>query len=119
MNMKRFLSCLLILTILVSLVGCAKLIKTEYTRVDVEIVDSYHRSAWIQPIWNGKTMMMIPHPATYRIDVEYNDVEYSIHGSEIYEVYKDRIGEVVSGTLEISTYDDGTIKYDIVSLGDE
>lgn len=68
------------------------------------------------PIRVGKVTTMQTHPAVYRITVKYNDVEYSISGSDTYEKYKEHIGEYTNGTLEIRTYDDGTIKYDILSL---
>lgn len=117
--MKRLLSILLITVILVSLAGCAKLVKTEYETVEVKVVDSYHESAFIQTIPCGKSVTTITYPAVYRITVEYEDVEYTIGGSDIYHAYKDKIGETVSATLEISTYDDGTIKRSIATLGEE
>ena len=115
--MKRFLSILLVTIVLISFVGCAKLVKTECETVDVKIVDSYHRSAWVQTISAGKVHTTVAHPAIYRIYVEYNGVEYTVSGSETYRAYKDRVGEVISATLEINTYDDGTTKHDIISLG--
>ena len=114
---KRILSCLIILVMIISFAGCAKLIETKYEMVDVKIVDEYHRSAYATPMLAGKVMTVISHPAVYRIDVEYNGIEYSISGSDTYHAYKDRVGEIVTGTLEIRSYDDGTIKYDIVALG--
>lgn len=117
--MKRFIFALLILVVLISMVGCAKLVKTERMTVDVEVVDAYHRAAWTQPLIVGKVISVITHPATYRIDVKYEDFEYAISGSETYNAYKDRIGETVPGILEIMTFDDGTVKYNIVGLGEE
>lgn len=116
--MKRFLCILFIVTILVSLVGCAKLVKTECETVEVKIVDSYHRSAWVQTIVAGKVVTAVSHPAVYRIYVECDGVEYTVSGSDTYNEYKDRIGDIVSATLKINTYDDGTIRRDIVSIGD-
>jgi hypothetical protein len=100
-----------------SFAGCAELINTEHKTVNVRIVDAYHRSAWAQPMMAGKVMTMITHPAVYRIDVEYEGVEYSVSGSDTYNAYKDLVGETVPAILEIRTYDDGTVKYDIISLG--
>ena len=113
---KLFLVFLVCLVFTFSLVGCAKCINTEYQTVEVEIVDEYHRGMYMTPIYVGKVMTMQTHPAEYRITVKYNDVEYSISGSDTYEKYKDKIGEYTNGTLEICTYDDGTVKYDILSL---
>lgn len=117
MKLKNRIFTLLLLAILVfCLVGCAKCINTEYENVEVTVVDEYHRAMWIQPIFNGKTTTMITHPAIYRITVEYNDIEYTISGSDTYNKYKNKVGQIVIGALEIRTYDDGTVKYDIVSL---
>lgn len=102
--------------IIFSLSGCAKLVNTEYQKVEVTITDEYHRGMYITPIFNGKTTTMITHPAVYRITVEYNDIEYAISGSNTYEKYKDKVGQTAIGTLEICTYDDGTVKCDITSL---
>ena len=105
-----------IVFLMFSLVGCAKLINTEYENVEVNIIDEYHKGMYITPVFNGKTTTMITHPAVYRITVEYNGVEYTISGSDTYNKYKEKIGQTATGTLEIRTYDDGTVKYDIIAL---
>ena len=99
-----------------SLVGCAKLVSTEYENAEVNIVDEYHRGKYITPVFNGKTTTIITHPAVYRITVKYNGVEYTISGSDTYNKYKEKVGQIAIGTLEIRTYDDGTVKYDIIAL---
>ena len=71
---------------------------------------------YMTPVFNGKTTTMITHPAVYRITVEYNGVEYTISGSDTYNKYKEKVGKTTIGTLEIRTYDDGTVKYDIIAL---
>lgn len=114
--MKKIISILAIVCLMLSLVGCAKVINTEYQEVEVKIVDSYHRGAWMQPVRAGKVTTFVTHPAVYKITVEYNGVEYSVRGSDTYNKYKKCIGSTTTGTLEINTYDDGTIKYDITKL---
>lgn len=64
---------------------------------------------------NGKTVF-INHPATYQITVEYNGVKHTVSGSNTYSKYKDKVGQTAIGELKIETYDDGTVKYYIVSL---
>ena len=108
-----------LLGIISCLAGCAECISTEYENVEVKIVDKYHRPMWMQPIRSGKVTTFITHPAVWRITVEYEGVEYSINGNNTYNKYKDKIGETTVGTLEIKTYDNGTVKYDIISLGEE
>lgn len=99
-----------------SLIGCAKCINTELRTVEVEIVEEYHRGLYVTSMRVGKVTTMQTHPAIYRITVEYNNVEYTINGKETYDKYKDKIGEYANATLEIRTYDDGTVKYNILSL---
>ena len=117
MRLKNKILTLLLLVVLVfNLIGCAKCINTEYENVEVTIVDKYHRAMWMQPVRAGKVTTFITHPAVWRITVEYNGVEYTVNGSDTYNKYKDKIGQIAVGQFEINTYDDGTVKYDIVSL---
>ena len=113
--MKRVLVFMLI-AVLVMLTGCAKIINTEYKEVDVKITDTYHRAAYVTPIHAGKVTSVVTHPAIYRTYIEYEDVEYSLSGSGIYYKYKNKIGQTVKGKLKIGTYDDNTIRYDIIEI---
>ena len=113
---KKIIAILLCVVLVFSLVGCAECISTEYENVEVTIVDKYHRGVWLQPIRAGKVTSFITHPAVWRITVEYNGAEYTVSGSETYNKYQDKIGQTTIGELEIKTYDDDTVKYDIVSL---
>nr|DAH39160.1 MAG TPA: peptidylprolyl isomerase [Caudoviricetes sp.] len=115
--MKRKPSVILALVLMIFyLSGCAKCIDTQCSTVDVKIVDEYYQSMYITPIRCGKTTTMITHPAVYEITVEYNGVDYVICGSDTYEKYSDKIGDVASGTLETKSYDDGTVRYNIKEL---
>ena len=101
-----------------SLVGCTKLVSTEYENVEVKIIDVYYKPSYTTITYNValKMPMVQAHPAVYRITVEYNGVEYTISGSDTYNKYKEKVGQTTTGTLEIRTYDDGTVKYDITTL---
>ena len=103
---------------MLTLVGCVKCISTETSTVQVKVVDKYHRESYMTMSYNHATKTMIPrsHPADYGITVEYDGAEYSISGSDTYRKYSTKIGEYVNGTLETKRYDDGTIRYRIVSL---
>ena len=98
------------------LAGCEKYIKTEYENVEVNIVDEYYRGEYFTPIRIGNVTAIHTYPAVHNITVEYNGIKYTISGSDTYNRYKDKVGQVANGTLWIRTYDDGTIKYDIISL---
>jgi len=102
--------------ILFSFAGCAKCIDTRYENVGVNIVDKVYSPAWVQTISTGKSVSVITHPAVYAILVEYNGTEYRINGRDTYHKYKGKVGQRAVGKLEIKTYDNNTIKYNIVSL---
>jgi hypothetical protein len=114
--MKKFLIILLVLGILSSLTGCAKCISEETKTVEVEVIDSYYKGMWIQPVFTGKVTTMITHPAIYKIYIEYEGVEYTIFGRDTYDKYSEKIGEKVNGILEIRKYDDGTVRNAIIAL---
>lgn len=117
MKLKNKILALLLFALLAfSLVGCAKCISTEYDNVEVTVVDVYHRGTYVTPIRVGKVTSTIVHPAIWHTMVEYNSVEYTISGSDIYHKYKDKINQTAIGKLEIRTYDDGTVRYDIIGL---
>lgn len=113
----KLIALLLALVFIFSLVGCAKCVSTEYEDVEVRIVDGYHRGSWMQPIFNGETTTYITHPAVGHITVEYEGVEYTVGGSDTYHRYIGKIGQTVTGVLEIRKFDDGTVTYDVVGLG--
>lgn len=96
--------------------GCAKLISTESSTVEVKIVDEHYSSAHTTMIFNGKTSTPIYHSAVYKIVVEYDGDEYTINDKDAYRKYSNKIGEYASGTLEIRKYNDGTRKYRIIGL---
>lgn len=107
---------LLLITIILTLTGCAKCVSTETSTVQVKIVDKYYSSAYTTPVYYGKTWMMTTHPAVYRITVEYNDIQYNINGHSTYEKYSNRIGDSVNAVLQTKTYDDDSVKYEIIEL---
>ena len=113
---KTILMFMLIATTIFSLVGCAECINTEYENVEVNIIDEYYRAMWLQPVIAGKVTTIITHPAQYNITVEYKGVEYTISDSDTYNRYKDKVEQTAIGTLEVRTYNDGSVKYDIISL---
>lgn len=118
-GMVIILILLIVLPCIIMLSGYAKVIDTQYETVEVVIVDSYHRGMYMTPVRAGKVTTYVTHPAVWRIYVMYDGVQYTLSGSDIYNAYVDKIGETAEATLQIDYYDDGTIKRDIISLGDE
>lgn len=113
---RKFLVFLLMVIIAFNLIGCAKCVSTEQENVEVTIVDEYYRGSYVTPIRAGKVTTMVTHPAVYIITVEYDDNEYTFTDSNTYYEYKDKVGQSVNATLETRTYDDGSVRYDIVLL---
>ena len=114
--MKKFLLFLVFILISFSFTGCSKLINTEYENVEVNITDEMYIAPYTLYYHTGKTIMPISHAAEYNIVVEYKGIEYFFRDKNTYNKYKDRVGETTTGILEICTYDDGTIKYNITEL---
>lgn len=112
--MKKIL--ILSVFILLLLTGCAKVINVEYENVEVVVVDEDYTAMWLQSVKCGGATTLITHPARYEITVEYNGAKYTLDDEDTYEKYKNKIGQTVNGTMEVKTYDDGTVKYDIWSL---
>lgn len=112
----KILVLLLLAVLACNLVGCAKCINTEYKNVEVTIVDEHHRAMWMQPVPAGKVTTYITHPAVWEITVEYDGAEYTLNDHSTYDKYENKIGQTVTGKLEIRTYDNGSVGYDIVSL---
>ena len=114
--MKKIFCLMLTILLVFLLTGCANLINTETKKVDVLITYEDYSEAWLQPMWIGKMFTYISHPAQYEITIKYNGIEYTFDNEIYYNAYKDRVGDTITGTLEIKTYDNGTVKYDIIAL---
>lgn len=100
--MKKITSTLLIATMLLCLVGCAELISEEIIEVDAVITEVDR-----DPVrYIGKVVR----PADYDIYFEYDGIKGSWDvNKETYNIYKDKVGELIKCYLIIRTYDDGTI----------
>lgn len=114
--MRKIIKLFLPILILFLLAGCSRLINTEYKDVEVKIVDCYHRNSYTTFICHGKSIVPMRHSEVNKVIVSYDDNKYVIEGKEVYYKYKDKIGETVTGVLEIKNYEDGTKRLDIISL---
>jgi hypothetical protein len=99
-----------------SLVGCDTYANTEYKNVEVTVVGEYYSAMWMQPVLVGEITTFITYPERYEIIVEYNGTKYTIDNIDTYGKYKDKIGQIAIGELEIKTYYDGAVRHDIISL---
>lgn len=108
--MKKIISITLIAVLLICCTGCSELINIETKEVDAVITDVYYKSAWVQPISTGKTMIMVTHPAQYKVTFEYEDVSLTVNNKKLYDFCKDNIGATAKCNLIIGYYDDGTVR---------
>lgn len=101
--MKKVLCMLFAMIFTLTLVGCAKVIKTETKVVEATIIEVDR-----DPI---RTIGKVTHPADYDILIRYEDVETWIDVSRSeYNEYKDLVGTTIEVNLVIDYYDDNTIK---------
>lgn len=116
--MKLIIFVIIVICSLILFTGCTELIRTEYRDIEVSIVDKCHTPSY--PIVEYNVALKLPItkiiPEVYEIIVEYNGVEYTIYGSETYDKYKNMVGQKTMAILEICTYDDGSIEYNITEL---
>lgn len=108
--MKRLISIILIITTLLCLTSCAELINTETQEVDATVVSVYHKNAWVQPVWTGKVMIMVSHPAKNEVTFQYENVTLTVNSQSLYNHYKDKIGATVKCDLITEYYDDGSTR---------
>lgn len=116
--MKKLLSILVIICLAFTLFGCAKCINTEYRDVEVTVVDKHYKASHTKVEYNVPLKMPMTKrvPAVYRITVEYDGANYMIDEVDTYNKYKDLVGQTTIGTLETSTYDNGTTRKRIIKL---
>lgn len=115
---KKILVFLIFIIMIFSLVGCAKLINTEYKNVEVKITNVYYEPSHTISVYDValKMPMKRSYPAIYEVTIEYNGIEYTFSDSDTYNKYKDKVGQTAIGTLRVRTYDDGTVRHDITKL---
>lgn len=99
--MKKVLCMLFAVILALTLIGCAKVIKTE-TKVVEAIIVEVDRDPMMT---TGKVIK----PADYDILLKYEDIEDWIDVSRSeYNKYKDLVGTTIEVNLVISYYDDDT-----------
>lgn len=107
---KIILLCLI--TFIIFLTGCAKVIKTEEQNVKVKIVNVNHSPSRFYMV--GK--VPITNPAKYEVKVKYEEKTYTFDNDYLYRKYKDKLGENIDAILTIYTYDDGKIEERITKI---
>ena len=104
------------LTMMFFCTGCAKCIDTKTEKVQVTIIECFYKPASTTILPIGKNLLPVIESEKYKTVVEYNGVQYSFTDARAYNNYKDKIGQTTTGVLEIRTFDNGMVKYDIIVL---
>lgn len=106
----RFTALLILIAVVISLTGCAKVIDTQTEVVEATIVDTYYKGAWVQMIISGKTIIPISHPAEYWVNLQYGEITTSFNSYDLYSICHGKDGDTIQCSLITETYDDGTVK---------
>ena len=117
MNKKKYISYIFIILLLTFfLVGCKKMASIETKIVGAVIEDVHYSAAYAVPVYTGKVTTVRVQPATYKTYLLYNGTCFSVNGHNTYNYCKNHIGEIVDCVLEVITYKDNTIDYDIQTV---
>lgn len=114
MKLKDMVSVTVFVAVILSLVMCVGCSRVEYKSVEAAVASKYYEPARVYSSYENICTLR---PARYEITVDYNGREYVLNDSDTYNAYKCKIGETVTARLATWEDADGTIKYDIVSLG--
>jgi hypothetical protein len=106
----RFTALLILIAIVVSLTGCAKIIDTQTETVEATIVETRFYAGYYTPIKSGNTTIMQWHAPRYYTTLRYNDITEDIYGSELYSICHGKDGDTIQCSLITETYDNGTVK---------
>lgn len=103
--------CLLLLIVTLLLSGCVmpKEIKRETENVVGVVVSTNYTPSKIIPIHCGKVITWRNQPASYKVTVEYNNMQKVFNDSFLYNNYK--VGDNIDLILTIIYYDNNSIKY--------
>ena len=106
----RFVALLILIAVIVSLTGCAKLTDTREEVVEATIVDTYHKGAWVHVMVIGKSIIPVSHPAKYEVTLKYNEIQTTIDNSDLYSICHGKNGTTIQCNLITKSYDDGSVK---------
>lgn len=97
------------------LVGCGRNLETKTIEiVTLNVVDTYHRDSWRQPVMIGKSMSTIYHSERNEVEFNYSGYEFEVDDREVYDYCKDK--ETVKAKIYKYTYDNGDIEYNLKEI---
>lgn len=96
--------------------GCSELVERTHINDYVTITDADYSPGYSSIYLIGGTIYDDTVDPEYIIEYEYNGIEDCVDDEDIYNKYRDKIGEKVPAVIRVDTYDDGTIKYIVESV---
>lgn len=118
MNKKMLVMLFVIVMVVMTMTGCAKVVSEESFEAAVRIIDVDYDPAVIVPIKSGNVTIMQTTPADYDVTVEYAGVEYNVDGASDYRLAKDNVGSSMLAKIVKTRYEDGTVKFRVTGLVD-
>ena len=110
--MKKFFVLVLVMVVMSAiLVGCADVVSERQVTV---VAEADYDSAKTVPMYTGKGYIYKTEPAEYH--VRYDDQTYHVGSDQGREIVKEYDGEDVIVTFIEKTYDNGFVKYELVSV---
>ena len=114
--MKKIAMLILGLLVVPLLSGCSELVERTHINDYVTITDADYHPGYSTTELMGNIIYDDTVDPDYIIDYEYNGTEDCADDEDIYNKYKDKIGEKVPAVIRVDTYDDGIIKYIVESV---
>lgn len=114
--MKKIAMLILGLLVVSLLSGCSELVERTHINDYVTITDADYSPGYSSIYLIGGTIYDDTVDPDYIIEYEYNGTEDCVDDEDIYNKYRDKIGEKVPAVIRVDTYDDGTIKYIVESV---
>lgn len=118
MAKKIIMMMFVIVMVVMTMTGCAKVVSEESFEAAVRIVDVDYDPAVVIPMKSGNVTIMQTTPADYDVTVEYGGVEYNIDGAADYRLAKDNVGSSMLAKIVKTRYEDGTVKFRVTELVD-
>lgn len=113
--MRKRILCFLILAIIFLLLcsGCAEVIDQKSELVEATVVDTDYDPSFTTLIRSGNTYIPVHHSEEYDVYVEYNGITAVFDDEDLYNKYKDNIGDTLTCELITKYYDNDTIKQEL------
>lgn len=112
--MKKVIVGLLMSMTLLS--GCAKVVNQETYEVPVVITGSNYTPSQMIPMYVDNNISYIIQPEETCIYIEYNGEQYISYDWQTYNKFVDDIGDEEIGVMQVTTYNNGTVKTKMIGL---